>query len=189
VLSFFRKSVSAADLASASWESIRDWPAKHGAALREDFDGSFERSTEEVFDEMVYFLAFATDYAFWSQLEDKPQTQNAVRGAFTAHIRQFAQEHRCSPPPAGDWLGDGLIWMPSATTDAEQPLANLKSRFELYGQSLSRRHDRPAGERTAHVLAACCGTMDAIFILYAMPLFGGEWEAVRKILSSFNIKP
>lgn len=189
MLSFFKKSASAADLASVMWEGIREWPAKHGAALRESFDGSFERSIQEVLDEIVYFLAFSTDYSFWCQLEGKPQIQNAVREAFTAHVRQFAQEHRCSPTASGDWLGDGLIWFPSATTEAGQPLANLKRRFDLYGQSLSRRHDRPGGERTAHLLAAWCGTMNATFVLYAMPLFLGQWKSVQEILGSCNIKP
>jgi hypothetical protein len=171
------------------WEGVRDWPAKYGTDLKEDFDGAFERSIEEVYDEVVYFLAFATDYAFWSQLENKPQIRSAVSGAFLAHVRQFAQEHHCSPIPAGDWLGDGLIWIPSGTTDTGSSLANLRSRFDLYGQSLSRRHDRSAGERAAHLLAACCGTVDSEFILYATPLFLGKWKSVKEMVGSFNIKP
>jgi len=174
---------SVADLASVFWEGARDWPAKYGADVREDFGGSFQRSIEEVFEEMVYFLAFATDYALWCQLEKRPQVQNALRSRFTEHIRQFAQERRCAPIPSGDWLGEGLIWMPTDTMIAGEPLANLKRRFDLYGQSLSRRHDRSAGERTAHILAALCGTIDAFFILYATPLFLGKWNGVRDVLS------
>jgi hypothetical protein len=188
MFSLFKRSASAEDLASVMWEGTRDWPAKYGAAMREACGGSFERSIEEVFDEMVYFLAFATDYAFWCQLEKTPQVQNAVRSIFTARVREFAQEHRCGPIPSGDWLGDGLIWMPSGTTVAGEPLANLERRFALYGQSLSRRHDRPAGERTAHILAALCGTMSIVFITYASPLFVGRWDGVRAILGSFNVR-
>jgi hypothetical protein len=58
MFSLFKRSASTDDFASVMWEGARDWPAKHGAALREDFDGSFDRSIDEVLDEMVYFLAF-----------------------------------------------------------------------------------------------------------------------------------
>jgi hypothetical protein len=174
---------SVAEVASVMWQATRDWPAKYGADLREDFGGSFRRSIEEVFDEMVYFLAFATDYALWCRLEKTPQVQNALRSVFTEHVRQFAQERSCPPIPSGDWLGGGLIWMPAGAIIVGEPLANLKRRFDLYAQSLLRRHDRSAGERTAHILAAFCGTMDAIFIVYATPLFLGRWNGVRDVLS------
>ena len=164
------------------------WPAKHGADLRQDFDGNFDRSVEEVFDEMVYYLAFATDHAFWCQLEKTPEIQNSVRDIFATHVGRFAKERHCPPIPSGDWMGDGLIWMPSDTMLEGEPLTNLKRRFELYGRSLSRRHDRSAGERVAHILAALCGTLDITFIVYATPLFLGCWKGVQDVLSSFKIR-
>ena len=120
MFSLFKRSASTDDFASVMWEGARDWPAKHGAALREDFDGSFDRSIDEVLDEMVYFLAFATDYAMWCQLEKSPQIQNSARSTFTAHLRKFAEEHRCPPIPSGEWLGDGLIWMPHSDVVARR---------------------------------------------------------------------
>jgi hypothetical protein len=48
-------------------------------AIRKDFEGCFDRSTEEILDEMVYFVGFATDHALWCQLEKTPQIQNSVR--------------------------------------------------------------------------------------------------------------
>ena len=170
------------------WEGTRDWPSKHGADLRQDFDGSFDRSIEAVFDEMVYYLAFATDYAFWCQLEKTPKIQDSVRGVFSAHLQRFAQDHHCPPIPSGDWLGDGLIWMPGSAAVGGEPSTNVKSRMHLYGRSLSRRHDRSAGERAAHILAALCGTTDITFIVYAMPLFLGCWKGVQDVLGSFKIR-
>jgi hypothetical protein len=46
------------------WLVSRDWPAKHLADLREDFVGSFRQSIEAAFEEMLYFLAFATDLRY-----------------------------------------------------------------------------------------------------------------------------
>jgi hypothetical protein len=170
------------------WESTRNWPAKHGADLRADLGDSFKRDIEEVFGEMVYFLAFAGDFAIWCQLKETPNVQNAVRSTFIAHVREFAQEHSCGPMPSGEWLGDSLVWIPNGTTVAGEPLANLDRRFELYRQSLSRRRDSSAGERAAHVLAALCGTMRLSFIVYATPLFLGPWDGLQHTLGSFKIK-
>jgi hypothetical protein len=133
-------------------------------------------------------MAFATDYAFWCQMEKTPQVQNSVRDIFAKHLEHFAQEYRCSPIPSGDWMGDGLIWMPSDTMLDGDSRTNLKRRFELYGRSLSRRHDRSAGERTAHILAALCGTLDIAFIAYATPLFLGSWKGVQDVLGKIKIR-
>lgn len=171
------------------WEGVRDWPAKRGADFRQHFEGRSDRPIEEVLDEMVYFLAFAADYAFWGQLEKSPPIQNAVRDRFMARLRQFAQQHRCSAVPSGQWLSDdGLIWMPGDVEDAGEPFANLKKRFAVYAEALSRRKDRSAGERTANVLAAFTGMTGATFIVYAMPLFLGQWTAVKNILKDYSIK-
>jgi hypothetical protein len=170
------------------WEGTRDWPAKHGADIARDFAGSFDRSIEEVFDEVVYYLAFATDFAFWRQLEKTPDIQNSVRDVFASYVGIFAQAQKCPGIPCGDWMGDSLIWMRSDALIEGEPKINLQRRFELYGRSLSRRKDRSAGERVAHILAALCGTMDAVFILYATPLFLGRWNGVQDILGSFKIR-
>ena len=188
MFNLFKRSASAEDLAVPLWEGTRDWPAKYGANFRRDFDECFDGNAEEVLDEIVYFLAFATDYAFWRQLEKTPDVQKSVRDIFRAHVADFAKERRCPPIPAGNWMDDSLIWMPTDMTPDGGPLANLKQRFDLYGQSLSRRHDRSAGERTAYVLAALCGTMDAAFILSMSPLFLGRWKGLQNILGSFKIK-
>ena len=188
MLSLFKRSVSAEDFASAMWEGDRDWPSKYGADFKKDFDGSFDRSIEEVLNELVYFKAFATDYAFWCQLEKTPEIQNSVRNIFATHLEQYAIENRCPPIPSGDWLGEGLIWMPSDTILEGDSQTNLKRRFELYGRSLSRRHDRSAGERAAHILAGLCGTMDIVFIAYSTPLFLGCWKGVQDVLGKFKIK-
>lgn len=183
-----KRSVFVDDLASVMWEGARDWPAKHGGDMMQDLGTSFDKSTEEVLDEMVYFLSFASDYAFWCQLEETPNVQNLVRDTFAKQLEHFAKEHRCSPVPDGEWLEDGLIWIPGELRHEGEPVSNLRKRFELYGRSLSRRHDRLAGERAAHVLAALCGTLDIAFISYAIPWFHGQWNAVQDVLKSFEIK-
>jgi hypothetical protein len=189
MLSLFKRSGSAADLAAVTWEGCSAWPTKHGDTLREEFSDSFDREIDKVCDEMVYYLSFATDYAFDRLLDAKPKVKHAVRDAFYPYLAQFARDHQCPPVPPGEWLGEGLIWMPGLeTAKVGKPWDNLKSRFALYGESLARRHDRSAAERTAHILAALCGTMDATFIQYAMPVFLGKWDGVQNILRSFRIK-
>ena len=188
VFSPFKKTISTVDLADVTWEGVRNWPSKHGDAVREVLDGKIKGNIEEVLDEIVYFLAFATDYAFWCQLEDKPQIRIAVRSTFMAHLRKFAQEHRCQPIPSGEWLEDSLIWIPNGPQESKDSWTNLMKRFDLYGRSLARRHDRSAGERTSHLLAAWCGTSSAVFILFTTPLFLGKWEGVQNVLKSVRIK-
>jgi hypothetical protein len=189
MLSLFKRSCSPADLAAVMWDGCSAWPAKHADKLRKEFGDSFDKDIDEVCNEMVYYLSFATDYAFDCLLDGHPQVKHAVRNAFYPYLAQFAGDQQCPPVPTGEWIGDGLIWMPGiVTAKVGNSWDNLKGRFTLYGESLARRHDRPASERTAHILAALCGTMDAAFILYAMPLFLGEWDAVQKILRSFRIK-
>jgi hypothetical protein len=189
MLKLFRKSVSASDFAEVMWDGCSGWPAKHGGDLKEKF--TFEKDISLVFDEVVYYLSFATDYAFYCQLEGKPQIEKAVRDAFGIHLARFAREHQCKPVPPGQWMDDSLIWMETGvvSTVVGNPLTNLKKRFALYAQSLERRNDRSAGERTAHLLASWCGcSFNSIFILYAMPLFLGEWKAVKDTLDSFSVK-
>src|SRR5258708_6888647 len=139
MLSLFKRSGSASDLAAVMWEGCGEWPTKHGHTLRQEFSDSFDRDIDDVYDEMVYYLSFATDYAFDSLLDGKPQVKHAVRDAFYSSLAQFAQEPKCPPIPPGEWIGDGLIWMPGmAPSDVGKPWANIKSRFSLYGESLAR---------------------------------------------------
>jgi hypothetical protein len=188
MFSIFKRSVSAQDFATAVWASVRDWPTELSADLRRTFTDCAEVPEEEVFNEMIYFKAFATDYAFWRQLENASQLQKTIRGVFTQHLESFANEHCCSPIPSGDWIGDGLIWMPGDTILAADHRTSLRQRFELYGNSLARRTDRSAGERAAHILAALCGTHDAIFILSAMPFFLATWKSVQEALAGLKIR-
>jgi hypothetical protein len=185
----FKRSASPADFAGGTWDSIRDWPVKHGAHLRQNFEGRFQRSIEEVFDEMIYYLAFATDFALWSQLKETPEIRKAVMDIFMGHVGRFAQERSCRPIRSGEWIGDSLVWMMHVgTAEGADPLTNLKRRFDLYRRSISRRHDRSAGERTAHILAALCGIMDGTFIAYVTPLFLVRWKGAQANLRSFKIK-
>jgi hypothetical protein len=45
------------------WQASRAWLTKDVADLRENFVGSFRGSIADVFEQMLYFLAFATDSA------------------------------------------------------------------------------------------------------------------------------
>jgi hypothetical protein len=54
---------SVADFASVMWQASRAWLTKDVADLRENFVGSFRGSIADVFEQMLYFLAFATDSA------------------------------------------------------------------------------------------------------------------------------
>jgi len=109
------------------------------------------------------------------------------------HLSRFAREHQCKPIPPGEWVDETLTWTETgvAPTDVGNPLTNLESRFALYARSLERRNDRLAGERAAHLLASWCGCgLNAIFILYATPLFHGQWKVVKDIfLTRFTSNP
>jgi len=188
MFSLFKGPVPAEDLASAIWESTRDWPLKYGVEFRQTFERSFAGRTDDVLNEIVYFLAFATDYALSHLLEKTPSVQQAVRNKFALHVEKFAAENGCTPVPSGDWHGDGLIWTAGGAKPDGDSVTNLKRRFELYGKSVSRRPDKPAGERAAHVLAALCGTADIGFIICVTPLFVGRWNGVKNSLERLEIK-
>jgi hypothetical protein len=187
---FSKKSVTVNDLVEVTWEKCRDWPAKHGSEFREMFEESFPDTMDDVLEEVVYYLAFADDFAFYRQLEAQPEIRHAVRDSFVAHVGKYAVERNCKPLPPGDWMRDSLMWMPSgeAPRGKTDPLENVKARFVLYGKSLERKHDRSAGERAAFMLASWCGTFDFSFIMFASPLFLGKWKGLQKILSQFRVK-
>jgi hypothetical protein len=187
-MSLFKRFVSAEDFATTIWMSIVVWPTKHGSDFKRDFGGSFSRNTEDVLNEVVYFLSFVTNYAFWQQLEKTPEILRSVGDAFITHVNRFADERRCPPIPSGKWMGNSLIWMPGNSALDGGPRTNLERRFDLYVQSLSRREDRSVDERLAHVLAAFCGTMDTAFIAYVIPLFRNRWSAVKDNLGEFKIR-
>ena len=189
MFAFLKKSITAAEFAKVMWDSCSEWPAKHGDSFKEKYH--FEEDINEVSEEFVYYLSFVTDYAFYCQLEDKPQLEKAIRNAFSIHLSRYVREHNCKPIPSGEWFGDTLIWMQTGTVPAEigNPLENMKRRSALYAQSLERRNDRSSGERTAHLLASWCGcSRDAIFILQVLPFFLNQWNLVKSGLNSHNIK-
>jgi hypothetical protein len=188
MFSLFKGSVSAEEFVSAIWESTRDWPLKYGVEFRQTFESVFAKNTDAVLTEIVYFLAFATDYAFLHLLDEAPPVQQSVRNKFALLLEQFATENCCPPIPSGDWYGDGLIWTARETRPDSDSVRNLKRRFDLYGASVSRRHDRPAGERAAHILAALCGTTDIAFIICVTPLFVGRWNGVKNSLDRLKIE-
>jgi hypothetical protein len=195
MFSLFGKSASINNVARASWDVCRWWPNKNGAAVRKNFAGSFEKEIQDVLTEIVYYLCFATDYAFYCQLEKQPKVEKALRDAFRSNLVGFVKEHGCEPVPRGDWVDDGLVWVPTddstelaADLARNDPTVNLMTRLNLYGRSLDRRDDRPPGERSAHILAALCGAQDSRFILYAMPLFLERWTEVQEALARSRIK-
>lgn len=188
-MQFFKKTAPASRLAVVMWEGIRNWPTEYGPDFRQDFGGTVRQPVDEVLDEIVYFLAYAADYAFWNQLGNAPEVRDKVRNRFGVALQEYAQAHSCSPMPVGGWLGDTLIWMPGEAPQHCDSLTSLQQRLSLYGESLSRRQDRSAGERTAHVLAALCGTTNALFVQTFAQLFLVQWEAVRGSLNSYNFEP
>jgi hypothetical protein len=192
MFSFFRKSASANEVAGRSWDACRWWPNKNGAAVRKSFAGSFDREIQEVLTEIVYYLCFATDYAFYCQLEKQPKVEKAVRDAFIGNAMGFVNEHGCKPVPRGNWIDDGLVWVPTDDSPdfaRNDPTLNLMTRLNLYGRSIDRRNDRSPGEKTAHILAALCGTQDSRFIVHTMPLFLERSTEVQKEIAESGIKP
>src|ERR1700722_6626213 len=160
MFSLFKKSVTAKEFADAVWEGTRDWPEKYGAAFKEDFGDGFEKPFEDILDEMVYFMSFSTDFSLHCHLSRNPKIESAVRDIFAAHLGEFAVKHKCKPLPSGDWLGDGLMWIPDESPKENgDPLGNLSKRFSLYAESIKRRKDKSASECLAHLLAAWCGNI------------------------------
>jgi hypothetical protein len=184
-----RESVSAEDLVDGIWECVLNWPRKYGSWIRENFHSTLGKSIEDVFEEMLYLKGFAIDLTFHSALKGTPKVESAVRDVLMAHLQQFVLEHPCKPLPPGDWLGNGLVWIPTDIPPLEsgRPLANLDQRFSLYATSIRRRPDKPISQAVAHLLAAWCGTTDIVFITYVSEIFLGEVEAVRKLLDTHEI--
>ena len=190
MFSLFKKSVSAKDFAAAIWEGTRDWPEKHGLALKKDFGDGFEKPFEDILVEMAYFIGFSTDFALHCHLSKNPKIESAVRDVFAEHLGQFALEHKCKPLPCGDWLGEGLIWIPNDESPKEigNPLENLSKRFSLYAESIKRRKDKSASECLAHLLAAWCGTLDISFIVYASHISLGNFQGIQEMFKSIKVK-
>jgi hypothetical protein len=205
MVEFFKKSIAAADFAQVMWEEVRDWPAKHGAAFKADFgdslaiesdaphpeggDSTLIETIDDVFDEMVYFLSFGTDFAFFLALQDPVRV--AGRGAFGAHLTQFACDHRCKPLPPGEWLGDSWMWMQNGPSPVEigRPLANLDQRFALYTAALQRGkgQQKSSGECVSYLLGAWCGIKDAAFLVYATTLFNHHYIGVMNVIKQFRV--
>ncbi len=206
MFSFFKKSIAAPDLAEGLWLAVLDWPAKHGAAFRTKFGNSLTKGSDDepppegwentaietmddVLDEMVYFLSFGTDVAFFRALQDP--TRTAARNGFGVHLRQFARDHRCKPLPPGEWVGDSWMWMQSGQGPLElgRPLANLDHRFALYADALQRGkgQQKSSGECVAYLLSAWCGILDLAFLVYATTLFTDQYLGVMDLIKPLRV--
>ena len=190
MFSLFKKSVSPKEFADATWEAVRNWPEKYGSALKDDFGDSFEKLFEDVLDEMVYFMGFSTDFALHCHLSANPKVESIVRDVFATHLGQFALDHKCKPLPPGNWVGEGLIWLPNGESPKEigNPLDNLSKRFALYAESIKRRKDKSTSECLAHLLAGWCGNLDIAFIYFAANNSLSNFEAIQKMLKSIKLK-
>jgi len=189
MFSFFKKSNPVAVFAETLWGEIRDWPSSApGQEFRQRFERCLPRdlaeevgaeesvdrestlveTIDDVCDEMVYFLSFGADFAFFNSFETA--VLSAARDPFRKHLFQFALDHRCKPLPPGDWLGDSWIWNQTGPSPLEigRPLANLDQRFTLYAAAIQRgKGQKTLGESAAHLLSAWCAMRDASFLLYS----------------------
>ncbi len=184
-----KQRASPPDIAEFLIAANHDWPAKHGDFVRQNFGSVPGTPLNDVFREIIYFLNFSTDLAFYLILKDKPDLEKALRNAFTIHLRHFILEHGCMPLPYGEWLGDTRIWMTTGETpiDSGTPLSNLDKRFSLYSEALRRGKDKYPGESLAYVLTALCGTSDIAMIAYFAEVFSGKLEGIRFVLDSFEV--
>jgi hypothetical protein len=190
MLSFFKKSLSVDEAAKYIFNSIINWPAQHGESLSKNFEGTFNRSMEIVFDEIIYFLSFSIDYAIYIILGNNSIIRDTLRDAFAFLMREFAIEHKCKQMPEGEW-GSGLVWLNSdlSTNVIGNPLANLSNRIKLYQEALKRTpsNENPI-QSLSYLLAALCGTLDISFNMFASEVCLGEFEIIKTLNKDFNIK-
>lgn len=186
---FFKKSVSAADLGECLGEVVVNWPSKYGAQFKADYGAGFQ-DVDGAIDEIVYFLAFGSDYAIFIALKDSPNTVEAVRKSFGRPVGSYAIEHECPALMRGDWMDDGWIWMPQDMPDeVGNPISNLNDRNTQYAAALKRASGQKMslGETTAHLLAGWCMNLDVSFLLYASSLFSEHVIATKTLVEKFRV--
>jgi len=160
------ETLTAPELADIFWDETRKWPwgdSKWEEKLRSDTTLAIDDFRKE----MIYLLAFIDDFAFYIGLDEvAPMIQKAVRDAYAARLRSFAQQTACKPMPEGQWIGSlyptgGEYPEPSISND---PIRNLKDRYEVFMEAISRRKDRSVGECLGKVFAGFCGTLNYAWI-------------------------
>ena len=113
--------------------------------------------------------------------------QKAVRDAYAAHLRSFAQQTVCKPMPEGEWVGDSMLYLtsgeypePSINND---PIRNLNDRILLFAEAIRRGNDRSVGECLGKIFAGFCGTLNAAWIAEVSIFFSetliGKTNTVR----------
>jgi hypothetical protein len=176
------ETLTAAELADILWNLTR------GNSSKEELRSQTELSADDFRNEMIYLLAFVQDYAFHIGLgEAGPMIQNAVRDAYGAHLRSFAQQTACKPMPEGEWVGSlyltsGEYPEPSINND---PIRNLNDRFQLFAEAIRRGgENRSVGECLGKVFAGFCGTDNVAFItevsIYFHELLIGKTNLARE---------
>lgn len=180
-------------MGDALGEVVVTWPAKHGAEVKAQFGEGFDIGFEEVLDEMVYFLAFGTDYAIYVALKESPRASEALRTAFARPVGRYAIEHHCKPVIPGDWMDSSWIWMPTGAPPkvSGNPLDNLNDRYTQYAAAIKRRANRETsiGESSAHLLAGWCMNLDISFLLFASTLMTEHLIRAKDLILKFQVKP
>jgi hypothetical protein len=189
MLKLFREAKSVENIANSLWIGVSNWPKEKGEAFKRKFDNKFLMKISDVFDEISFFLGYATDFGIKTCLIDKHAMRRAIRDKFANHLNNFALQRRCKPLPLGDWVDDSLFWSPQKQKhiETEHPVDNLKNRFSLYDKSIQRQKEAFPSQCTAQLLGVLCGNCEADFIGFASYLFHDQRNHTENIIKSYRI--
>ena len=180
--------LTAEELADIFWNGTRRWPSGD-SSWEEELRSGTELAADDFRNEMIYVLAFVDDFAFYVGLDDAaPMIQKGVRDAYATRLRSFAQQTACKPMPEGHWIGDSMTYLTSdypETSINNDPMRNLKERYELFVEALRRGgENRSVGECLGKVFAGFCANMNAAFIaevsIYFSEILIGKTDLARE---------
>jgi hypothetical protein len=185
MFNLFKKATSVSTAGNALWLNILDGNMAPELAMA-TLEGKSSNSAK-VFDEAVYFLCFATDFAIHTAMKAEPPNESAVREVFLDRVRTFAIDHCCGRPPIGHWIDESNIWeVRSQPLDTGNAVQNLSTRFDLYTAAMDRSASRSLP--VVGILAGLCDTRDVDFIVLATSFFVDSVKHTQDFLRSFRIQ-
>ncbi len=189
MMNIFKKAKSAKDIGDFLWVRISRMSFENRMAFKQYFNNEFKKNISDVFEELTYFLGYATDFGIKTGLKDKPAKRRALRQGFENHLNNFALQSRCKPLPPGAWEDNSLFWIPKkqALIETEHPVDNLQHRFMLYDESIQRKPDIYPSQSASHVFGSLCGNREPSFINFASQLFLDQLNIVGTIIKSSRI--
>ncbi len=182
--------MTASELADLFWQGTRNWPST-APTLEEELRSSTKLAIDDFRNEITCLLAFVDDFVFHVALKEAPSVfRDAVREAYAARLRSFAQQTACKPMPMGEWVGSLYLTNREYQTASmnNDPIRNLDDRFQFFVEAIQRGKGHSIGESLGTAFAGLCATTDIVFIAQVSTLLSERvlhfTELLRKNLST-----